>query len=1493
MEIGKLIRFQEERFFEGAVQLRWLQTQEEKALQAAQAFVFHGPRYHGASSAENEGIQGGYRLKDSASFVRDLLKSIDAGRRGEETNPYWMVVAGYGSGKSHLALTCAALLGRDARVAESILAHIEKADMAIGAEVREQYTQLTKPVLVLSLDGMSGFHLGNALNQAVLAQLQHFGVDSSAIRDLSPRFQTAEQFVERNFEYRCDSFSRHLPGLDSREIRARLRNNDEDVYTAVDAIYVDANGSPIPVVGQESAQELINTLCEVYCGPDGQFSSIVILFDEFGRYLEYAAEKPRLAGDAALQQVFQGVQDNSGKVRFVGFIQYELKTYLKRFGSADLRQLQRYITRFDAAQKWYLSTNLETIFAHMIGKNEAELNMIWRHAQADIHWQTTWRYLSQSIPGFHRFPVWSEVEQFSRVIGQGCWPLHPFATWFLTRQSDVVQSRSALTFIKDVIEHAAGEAALINGRLRQISAAELVLKSMLSELIAAERETGGTSAETLQLLLAKFQAHLNAEQQRVLASVAILAKMRIGKQNQETMDRLIGEVAALDLEDVNTALRVLGQELGALEWNRDLGQYELIADAASRGQFQQWLRKKQAAISADAVRDLFIRRAAKDSELGNVESDFGHHHDIRTKEWLFDAQYAHVHTIENAIKRAFQEWREATDPGEAKGRLVYLYLHANDDVPTVQAKVQTCLRDELGRLGLDKASIWVIGIVDRRGSIAEHIARLEIFEESLPDETERFRRFIPEERDRSRLSLSEAVREAIGDRAFWIAGIAEVPAGRLKSVAEAIFAQVYPQVLPFPFDGFATANGAGAADAAQLVRSLTSGQVDGHWVMSQAKRLQNRASSVLANSWRALPSNGQLTAPSEPKVKTVYAWLQRSHRDEPTKTLWTSYRALIAPPYGMNASSAGLLLGLLIGSSNPPCRIEQRGEMVASSDWVASAVHPQKHFFKREILENTTLRFLSENAETRWRSLLERWESEENYQKKVDISQEAERLRRADPLPEVLEGRYCYLRDESEKAAKQLLIALSQRNEWERELEKADRQNDVGILLRIGSHLVKQRAEMEDNPHWSQTDVDACDQLLEPLRNMVSALINDWIPRQSCNSVPKVGEFRHRMEKACASLKDLGFRRESEVLEQQSYRAIHQVEQRQRFSLTLDESDDYPRQPAPTESTPVKDLRNSIEQGERLIEAIKKAATALSEEEIAARINAIKRRQSNLKDMLVRQRNALSQLYGVKIESNAALQDTLLKVRRLREIFVETSDANEINDLVVQLERIQTDIAAWERDLNNNPEHLSDLLQQHIMHQLDDIQALLEEKEIDPAWDLMGIYQSIAQERVHVQKRLSAEWLKPRLALATEVLKLDAKRCDLLARELAAAPEYLSNDDRQQAEKLLREVNERIAELAEQHRHEQASKWLQRYLALSESKIASLDRFETEQYLKELRNPPVDLVHEERTDVEPILTRLMTHLDHISMDEILGRIERLPIEQQRQLLSILCDRLAA
>ena len=142
----------------------------------------------------------------------------------------------------------------------------------------------------------------------------------------------------------------------------------------------------------------------------------------------------------------------------------------------------------------------------MIGKDEQALDNLWSQTQAESQAQTSWERLAGNVPGFDRFPVWNDTERFKDVIARGCWPLHPVAVWFLSRQRDVVQSRSALTFIRDIIELVSDQQSKTNNTLRQVSVAELIIHNMLPELVAAERESGGTTAETLQVLLEKFPA---------------------------------------------------------------------------------------------------------------------------------------------------------------------------------------------------------------------------------------------------------------------------------------------------------------------------------------------------------------------------------------------------------------------------------------------------------------------------------------------------------------------------------------------------------------------------------------------------------------------------------------------------------------------------------------------------------------------------------------------------------------------------------------------------------------------------------------------------------------------------------------------------------------------------------------------------------------------------------------------------------------------------
>ncbi len=1484
MNIGDIVRFEEGQFFNGAVQLNWVLDKPDLARDVARAFVFHGPRYHGAARAEQDGIEGAYRLKDTASFVRDLLEVMGTAEQGREVNPYWLAVAGYGSGKSHLSVAIAALLGAPhSETAAEVLAQVHSADAEIGVDLQGRLAGLGKPVLVLPLDGSKGFHLGTALSRVIFRQLADAGVDADAVRALSPRFQTATQFIERNFSFRADAFARVLPRLDAAAICAALRDQDEDVFDAVNAVYLEANGHSIPIEGQESAQDLIATLARFYCAEDGPFAHVLVLFDELGLYLEHAADHPERAGARVLQEIFQGIQDNSSRAHFVGFIQYELKSYLKRFGSSDLKHLQRYVTRFDGATKWYLSTNLETLFARLMRKDEAALYALWEAAKPQSEGRQTWLRLSTALPGFDRVSVWNDQDQFAQVIHRGCWPLHPFAVWFLTRQRDLVQQRSALAFVKDVTERLRDQATLQNGRLRQVSAASLVLDYMLSDLVAAEQGSGGAIAETLQTLLNKHGATLNHSQRMVLAGIAVLDKAHVGPHLRDTVDALLCEATTLDGAALRATLGTLSV-LGTAEWNQDLQRYELLSDGASRAQFEHWLRSQRQILSADDIRQLFVRRGAADCALAEVGTDFDRTHDIRTKDWFFDARPGHVGIVDNLIRQAVDEWQKATLPTDAKGKLVYVYLHVEDDALAAEQRVDACLDGEIKRTGLERGPIWVVFIDDRHGRMAEHLARLAILDErASAAEQESFRRFIPDEVERSRAALRGAVEDALRERRWRVAGFSEPPAARLSVAAREIFSAIYPDVLPFPFDGFSTANGGGARDAIAVTKALIAGSVNYPWIQAQPTQLRNRVQAILDQGWQALSASGEPVVPRVPKVKALFQTLEQQHQRDPARTLLASYRQLIAPPYGMNASSAAILLGLMLGLRHPQRAVDCYGQQVVPADWMARAFsnRPGRYHFDEAALGAATLRFFDGDLEAEWRTFLDNWDAVERYDLCVAHARTAAQMLAIKPLPPSLAVDYHRLRLDAEQATVRLAELRHGINKWDHEIQRAHIQKSVPHALRYGAKVAQQANQMQASAYWPPKLVEECLVLANLAREIVVSEFATWAPRQNCHSAQQVGEFRQNVDGEAKCLEVLGFSAEAAKLRAQAQRSIARVEVLQRHTLTLAKCEDYPRQPGPTATTAVLALRDEVRQGESLIASLQ-AIAALSPEEKAAYSLAVKGRQACLTEA-IRQREAeLGTLDSLQIHSQEDLRTAVIAVDRLRNLFAGLRDEDQIKDLATLLQRILSDVQAWE-DSSMSVERLAEILDHQATHQLNILLGWLEQEEIEPPpqWDLDAVYRALIAERVAIARRRSADWLRPRIELKQSIAGLGRTACAALEVELAAVPAYLSEADLEGATQLLTAVRRRLEELDSVERAARIARWQGPYMAIHD--FAALDRSTTEQHIFALDAPPCPLLAAEQAWQREIRNCLMARLDQLGIDDLVVRIEHLSPPMRRAL----------
>ncbi|NVI09248.1 hypothetical protein [Paraburkholderia youngii] len=1489
MKVDDLIQFRSDLFFDGAVQLLWADDQVNRANDAARSFVFHGPRYHGVSrEGHAEEI---YRLTDTATLAADLLVRIADGST-TSANPFSLAIAGYGSGKSHFALALTSLL-RDplSETSEQILCNLTLAESRAGDAAREALRIIDKPALVIALDGTGNFNLGYELSASLYRKLKEHDIDDRAIRELSPRFDDAASFVKRNYELRTNEFCSRLPGKTLQHIVESLEARDESTYAIVDELYLEANGAHIPVSGRESIQDLISVFCETYCSEGGAFSRLVILFDEFGRFLEYVAERPALAGDSALQQIFQGIQDNASRAHFLGFIQYELKAYLARLGNRDAMHIQKYITRFDVAKKYYVSSNLETIIAHLLEKKD-EPTLEKALTQARFSNQSLHAMMATLLPGLKQLPVWNDADEFERVIVRGCWPLHPLATWFLTRQQDIVQSRSAITFVKQAVDTSLTQDAVEGNKLVTISASRILSGDMLTEMHAAERAHGGASIDNLLAALAKYDAQLDELERALLISIAAAKKMRVVSSEQSTYDQLLAEFVGQPIDKCRQRLSRLEQELGVVAWSRELKQYEIVSDAATRGQYQKDLRGRLTSITPADVREIFINRAKawSDKLFEDIPTTFGQERDIPTLEWTFTAQLTNEQRAASAISNAFADWRQAVKPDQSKGQILYSLVGLEADMVALQTQIQSAYKAELAKSRAAAAPIWTVLMVDRSRRIEQYLATLYVLDERFDqNERERYARFIPEERETAKQGLQSALRDAIKDRLSLVAGV-EVPAGRLAVEACAIFNRVYPKAPPFPFDGLNTRSGNGSADVAVISRALFGGEVSSSWLAVQQVKLQNRVRTVLANSWGTLSKDCSVKPVADnPVVTEILETLEREHKASPQRTLGDDLAMLTRPPIGCSLASASLLIALFVGKPLPPRAIQYQNDGISLKDWLEAAYGSNGKFLLDTTLQKTTVVFLTEDALTRWELFFAAWEAETTLEGNVSRLREAERMRAQDPLPEQRVANFKFLQHKALEDKEELNIHTQLLQEAERRLERAIQQSNVQEFLAVADRYLSRRKDM--NAHakkWTAGQTEEIESICKEIADLVRSAAPKWISAQACNSNEQIADFRNRMVRAQKTLENLGIHDLARMAEKQTGAMIARVAERYQYETTLSDAANLIRTSAPLPSTPLREVFDRIEKAEALIgiltEALKNLTKADDVEELIKQLQA--------KQKLWRQfRSERQQHYFELLElaptTTQEARDVLYRLNLVGQQFLNTKDADNIQrhvascsalvELLSELDQISgpaDDIGAI---LNTAYASSAKHISQGAYPGLED------EQHEEDEWIQNCVAKYVAGREVLFKQR-SSMWTA---AAIEELIALRTRPDQLLAEGVPAKflslPALLSAADRARILPEIETLSATINQATEQARARKSAAWLE---ARQEQAVAleTLSECACADILSALRDSPSYLLPNDLDQVMELQKRVQRRLDELDISDLVARIKAMPAERRALLM---------
>jgi hypothetical protein len=439
----------------------------------------------------------GFEQRNLVSSVI-LLNKLQRSVLDSEENRY-VVMATYGHGKSHLALTLANFFGKpfDSPEVGILLDNIRFASDAVLAENFTNFKSSRPPFLVIRLCGDTG----QGLSQQFLKGLETAITENDTTRGtpLPFWFDAAERFLAG------------LTGEQKERANAFLRTRNWDVDDLIRYIgggpegrraeYHDLCiqvhqhlvGTRPDFGGEVSLQRAINWAVEEFCtGPDAKAGGVLVLFDEFSAFIEDYAQRKLAGGAGSLQDLLNGVSDQQGKALFVAFSQHDPDTVADdtfRYvgGAEQLQSLKKELTRL--REKHNLYSSMETVLdGYLAQEDNEQKKRNWQDFSAQAHIALTNasdNARTLLYPRYEDNEGWGDG-QFEEIVTKGCFPLHPLTTGLFCSLEFKNSNRRVLQFVLDELQRRQEEPALVNRLPNWVYPTALV--DYFTNTLAAEHE---------------------------------------------------------------------------------------------------------------------------------------------------------------------------------------------------------------------------------------------------------------------------------------------------------------------------------------------------------------------------------------------------------------------------------------------------------------------------------------------------------------------------------------------------------------------------------------------------------------------------------------------------------------------------------------------------------------------------------------------------------------------------------------------------------------------------------------------------------------------------------------------------------------------------------------------------------------------------------------------------------------------------------------------
>lgn len=1125
MELGKILEFRKDLYFEGAVQADWFYVQE-KAAKVAENFVFHGKQYFGV---EDQGTGNKKRI-DTISLVEELVEKMS----DDYANSLTLAIADYGTGKSHLAVTIGQIFsGKDymPETYRKIISNISSIDTNAAKHIQ---TLTDERNFVMVINGMRDFNLHSEILKAAQKSLKLYGLPDDGLRKLNRALDTAETFFNRNANNSRLLFEEKAKTLGWNESGDRLidkiRDNlmtDEVAFEIVNAVYTEINGQEIKWDEGLSASNILEMLISEYCGMNGRFEHIILLFDEFGRYLEYASGvNAAKSGDSALQQIFETAQNANGVLQVINFIQSDIKTYLQRVDQT--KNISRYIGRYDASDKYYISSNLETVFANLIQRKDKEAfeeNVVIWQKNNEAQWKDIFEKINKWLI---TKGMWRDYALFRNVIVEGIYPMHPLSTFMLTQLSDYLQNRSSLTLISQYIENSKSVDVPSGNFL--IMPETLMCGDLYTEMLAAEQEGKQPSQQCIRYdnIFRKYGDKLSEKSHVVLRTNLILRILRFRTKDYADAKEALTLCSGFSVAEIEEELRWLENEYAVLGFDDYAGCFDFMEESNGAHDFKV-LKKR---LMANASIDKSLLQSVKIQEIAGVlekqTTNFALQHKITTNEWLFAQEMYAIEQFDDIrVKTYINEWENATSSTTAKGRLVWLYVNKDTEVSYVE-------RAEVLVKGLNNTPIIVMLLNDTDNRLYDALLEYDVLDRLDDVNRNKYDRHYQADFGQAENNLKDQFADLKKKRIHIGAEGTEELKTRMPMYLTSVFEDLYPDAVPFSFDGFVTKGnnlgGKGGTYYCTIVKMLLSNSVNETTIHNFASDVRNRIEALLmttnATSWKCIDKEFRVIPPEDKKARQVYERIVASINKNKEYTCKDIFDTYCRPPYGMSEDVVVLMLAVICANLSYCLRFRYDGSMTNINNWKELVVIKDRKI-DIDVVKNSAFVVVDAGAVTgKYMRFFDRIQSNKNITEVASLEKILANMMVSDEIPEELSTQYLLARkylDSGKKAIHEWQSCISEIHE---KMEATIEGNNLYEALK-GLQLVEAipyTKIFKDNGYEiDEESKNSIKRLAIDLKNEVNHLIGPYVANMYCKSVEGVNTFRNHNTKMQNMLEELGF----------------------------------------------------------------------------------------------------------------------------------------------------------------------------------------------------------------------------------------------------------------------------------------------------------------------------------------------------------------------------------